>query len=93
MTNAIQELNELILKTLYKGWEEAADRLAEVEEDIKESARLDGRQVITYGEYAERNIEYNFTAEELDRLAKAEREEQLSWELYEKTEKEIKGND
>mgnify|MGYP003298773431 CR=1 FL=1 len=42
--------------------------LAEVEEEIKESARLDGRQVITFGEYAERHIEYNFTEEELARF-------------------------
>lgn len=89
----IGKINKLIKDSLYAAWEQAADKLAEVEEEIKESARLDGRQVITFGEYAERHIEYNFTEEELTKLAKAEEIEQKTWEDYERVCKEIQNND
>ena len=38
----IGKINKLVKDNVYAAWEQAADKLAEVEEEIKESARLDG---------------------------------------------------
>lgn len=68
-------------------WEAKADELYEVEEDIKESARLNGRSVITFNEYRKRKVEYTFTEDELNRLHKAEQAEEEAWNAYEKAER------